>query len=126
MTRVMPPMDQTVLSRRGLLGAGVIAAVGGVSFAGGAQALTRAVLEANNGRRVTMRGVLASPALSAVHYFTVQGVEAQDQVRVFLRDGRERAQGRTVTLEGQLQMGKFQDAVTGDIAGAVLLDARFV
>jgi hypothetical protein len=126
MTRITPLLDRTTLSRRGLLGAGVLVAVPGVSVAGGAQALTRAVLEANNGRRVTMRGVLASPALSAVHYFTVQGVGAEDQVRVFLKDGRERPQGRTVTLEGRLQLGKFHDAVTGDIARAVLFDARFV
>lgn len=79
MTRITPLLDRTTLSRRGLLGAGVLVAVTGVSLAGGAQALTRAVLEANNGRRVTMRGVLASPALSAVHYFTVQGVGAEDQ-----------------------------------------------
>ncbi|MNS32793.1 hypothetical protein D3C72_648880 [compost metagenome] len=119
-------LDRTHMNRRGLLGAGVLVAVAGVSLANGAQALTRTVLEANNGRRVTLRGVMASSSLSAVHYFTIQGVSADDQVRVFLRDGRDRPAGRTVSLEGRLQLGKFQDAVTNDIARAVLLDARFV
>lgn len=126
MTRAMTPQDKTLVNRRGLLGAGVLVAVTGVSLAGGAQALTRAVMNAHNGRQVTMRAVLASPALSAVHYFTVQGVDAEDQVRVFLKDGRQRPQGRTVTLEGRLQLGWFEDAVTGDVARAILHDARFV
>ncbi|MNN31966.1 hypothetical protein D3C81_1456730 [compost metagenome] len=119
-------LDRTHMNRRGLLGAGVLVAVAGVSLANGAQALTRTVLEANNGRRVTLRGVMAPSSMSAVHYFTIQGVGVDDQVRVFLRDGRDRPAGRTVSLEGRLQLGKFQDAVTNDIARAVLLDARFV
>ncbi|MNC72263.1 hypothetical protein D3C75_1232930 [compost metagenome] len=69
---------------------------------------------------------MAPSSMSAVHYFTIQGVGVDDQVRVFLRDGRDRPAGRTVSLEGRLQLGKFQDAVTNDIARAVLLDARFV
>lgn len=116
------------MSRRGLITAGVgLATLGGaVSGATRVWARDEASLVAHQGKTVVLTGRLVPGDGAARHYFTLLGESGDLPVRILPKDVRRMTIGRKVSVRGRLQLGKFDDAVSGRIARVLMTAAEIV
>lgn len=127
------------MNRRGFIGASTaaVAAAGLTASATSVCALEQTQLKANSGRKVRLEGWLSPATDGPGHFMTLtrDGAGAApafdvsalnlEAVRI-LPEHADRMRTGRVVVEGRLQVGRFPDAVTGQIAGALLLNARLV
>lgn len=114
-------MASTLLSRRRLMVLGATASASGISLAATAvEAGDVGGLIAKDGQEAVISGRIERQG----HHVALNSRRGEPMVRVLARDlGRMPTSGE-VRLRGRVQIGKFSDATTQQMAYALLLDAE--
>ncbi len=113
-------MDSTLLSRRRLMVLGATAAASGIGAATTAvEAGDIAGLVSKDGQEAVLSGRIVRNG----HFFTLMSPRGEAMVRVFARDLNRMPSSGVVKVRGRLQVGKFSDVITEQMAYALLLDA---